>query len=122
MYTLGSKHAEEAYYNHLEREFEKNFNALPVCPWCGCESLDEDVCEGCGLNMEGKPFFECPYCGKEHRDDQAMCCGEKHIELRCPPCPKCGSHETGQYHHKEDSVPECTYLQCDKCFHQWQHN
>jgi DNA-directed RNA polymerase subunit M/transcription elongation factor TFIIS len=39
-----------------------------------------------------------------------------------PTCPKCGSIEIGKRHHDGTfSVPECDFMHCDDCDHQWGH-
>ncbi len=43
------------------------------------------------------------------------------------PCPKCGSFEIGLHHHDYDvttpgSLPDCSYLECHDCHHQWNHS
>jgi len=117
----GSIAHEIAYERWLLGAAEKAFNALPVCPWCGCESVDEDNCDECGLNMAGEPFLECIYCGKEHTEESAKrgCCGEVHIEMKYPPCPKCGSNDLEKAHGFTACGVETDYRLCMDCGHQW---
>lgn len=123
---LGSLEADKAYEKAFNKQADDYFNVLPVCPWCGCESSDEDECDECGLSMYGEPYYCCPYCGTEFPDDTAVCCGEKHIGLRYPPCPKCHSQDTHQVSlSAEEAVPvycDTTYLVCEDCQHQWNHS
>lgn len=120
----GSREHEISYEKWLNKSAEDAFNANPVCPWCGCESADEDVCDECGLNMEGTPFWECPYCGKEKQEGDT-CCGENHVELRVPPCPKCCSKHTHVVSVSAENSGavgcDTTYLVCEDCDHQWNH-
>ena len=124
---LGSPEADKAYQKAFDRQADDYFAApLPVCPWCGCESHDEETCDECGLSMDGEPYYACPYCGQDYLDDTAVCCGEKHVALRYPPCPKCNSSYTHQVSVSAENSGavgcDTTYLVCEDCQHQWNHS
>ena len=37
-------------------------------------------------------------------------------------CPLCGSSDVQRMHHQGDTLaPECDYLECGSCEHQWGH-
>jgi hypothetical protein len=59
-----------------------------VCPWCDCESADEDVCDQCGEYMDGEGYWACVYCGSPvppgNEPSTYQCCGECHAEYREP--------------------------------------
>lgn len=66
------------------------------------------------------------------RSKQSNCCGAPMIGDICsdckehceadPQCPGCGSFDINKRHHQPTfAVPECHYMECDECKHQWDH-
>ena len=67
----------------------------------------------------------CSYCGNEADESKRLagCCGEVHFD-EVEVCPNCGEGLGILAHYKpvaDGPEPECNYLFCEECGHQWRH-
>lgn len=70
------------WWKKVEEADKKPVKALPLCPVCGCQNLEEaEICISCQTVLKGK---NCVSCGE-------------YIPLSAKSCPKCGKNQDPEF-------------------------